>query len=549
MSNGSHLSSAGEDANDTGPAEEADLRVLLHCLQRERGSTCAMVASGGTQPGVGTMVRQFRGDTDMACGADGLPLMRVAGAAIERQRAKVDELFALGGSCKGHELGRSFYDTLVGYTAIIGGVLAEVEARFERRFEYQTASTLSSLSRLKECTALVRGFLMGITSLLPEGVPGLPPNAFAHLVIVTHQQRAHVLTLNASAPANLVPIVRTCYSLDSPQLAEIQWKLESEFDVHELRRSLSVMQCWQLYTDHIEKLRKAEVDVAVQVEKDARFSRRQRRQISSTIVKVMSTLYENANFLTSGGGGGNGEGGDENGGKDDDDVNLPPSESQRSLAADLAGELRGISPEQLKRELLKSLHIIQHGNESSPSAIPRRRVGPRYKEPKPANISPSAPIFGSTSFGASPIGTPHHHPAPWEHSQALTGLQSERLPAGFMSRPPSHAGGGGSSSCGSSDTSSSKDRSPPATTHQTSGAAPAPPSEAPRPPPPSTATLLAAHHLSPPLIPGSAAAALAGPGGFGRRGGCCGVAQRGQGCQQRDGRVVVVRLVVTPCWC
>ena len=113
-----------------------------------------------------------------------------------------------------------------------------------------------------------------------------------------------MLTLNASAPANLVPIVRTCYSLDSPQLAEIQWKLESEFDVHELRRSLSVMQCWQLYTDHIEKLRKAEVDVAVQVEKDARFSRRQRRQISSTIVKVMSTLYENANFLTSGGGSG-----------------------------------------------------------------------------------------------------------------------------------------------------------------------------------------------------------------------------------------------------
>ena len=114
---------------------------------------------------------------------------------------------------------------------------------------------------------------MGITALLEEGVSSLPPNAFAHLVIVTHQQRAHVLSLNTLAPASLLPIVSPCFFLDSPQLAEIQWKLESEFDIQELRRSLSVMECWQLYTEHIEKLLKAEKELAIQVEKDVHSSR------------------------------------------------------------------------------------------------------------------------------------------------------------------------------------------------------------------------------------------------------------------------------------
>ena len=86
--------------------------------------------------------------------------------------------------------------------------------------------------------------------------------------------------------------MRTCFALDSPQLAEIQWKLESEFDVHALRKSLSVMQCWQLYTEHIEKLRQAEVDLVQQVDRDAKSSQAERRQLSSTVQKAACALAE-----------------------------------------------------------------------------------------------------------------------------------------------------------------------------------------------------------------------------------------------------------------
>ena len=38
--------------------------ALLHCLQRERGATCAWVASGGTLPAFGTLMAQWRTNTD-----------------------------------------------------------------------------------------------------------------------------------------------------------------------------------------------------------------------------------------------------------------------------------------------------------------------------------------------------------------------------------------------------------------------------------------------------------------------------------------------------
>ena len=41
------------------PSDASDLRALLHSLQKERGATSAMVASGGMQQGIHLMVRQL----------------------------------------------------------------------------------------------------------------------------------------------------------------------------------------------------------------------------------------------------------------------------------------------------------------------------------------------------------------------------------------------------------------------------------------------------------------------------------------------------------
>ena len=71
-------------------SDDGDLRSLLHCLQRERGATSAMVASANTQAGVGLMVHKFRFETDAAVETIHLSYMRATANAIVRHREKVD---------------------------------------------------------------------------------------------------------------------------------------------------------------------------------------------------------------------------------------------------------------------------------------------------------------------------------------------------------------------------------------------------------------------------------------------------------------------------
>ena len=347
----------------------------------------------------------------------------------------------------GEDLGKAFYETLNGFTAIIGGILAEVEHRFDARYDYAVASTLTGslarsppslhaqhtrvlshtrrslstpthacslveprarapprayaagLSRLKECTALVRGFLMGITALLAEGVPGLPPNAFAHLVIITHQQRAHVLTLNTTAPSNLLPIVRTCFALDSPQLAEIQWKLESEFDVHALRKSLTVMNCWQLYTEHIEKLRQAEVDLASEVERNAVFVRDETRQLTSTVLHVAAALALAA-------------------------TETDAIASEGMDVAALASSLAQVPAERLKSEILHQLRALTNGD--TPTS-PNHPPSPHHP---PASPIPN-PSLGDLAAAAANAAAGHTNPA--------AARRSPRGDSSALQRPPSSA--------------------------------------------------------------------------------------------------------------
>ena len=123
------------------------------------------------------------------------------------------------------------------------------------------ASSISKFARLKESTAYMRGFLTGVIALPERAVPALPPRAFADLVICASNQKAYQESLRTSAPPRLLQLMAKGFTIENPELAEAHLRLMSEFDLHAIRSALTVRRCWDLYTEHVDKLQGIEAAV------------------------------------------------------------------------------------------------------------------------------------------------------------------------------------------------------------------------------------------------------------------------------------------------
>ena len=115
---------------------------LIHRIQRERGATCAWIASGGAQCtpcscGTGSLVADLRRRTDTVLGTETLP-------ELDKLRAVADSLFRDDRAPATSPSRRSkvFYATHRGYTQLIGGLLNKL-------FECIPPNALTELTELR----------------------------------------------------------------------------------------------------------------------------------------------------------------------------------------------------------------------------------------------------------------------------------------------------------------------------------------------------------------------------------------------------------------
>ena len=153
---------------------------------------------------------------------------------------------------------------------------------------------MASFMRLKETVGRIRAFLSGSVALPVAALPALPQRAFADLVIFVHQQRAFIASLQATAPASLLDLIQSGFNVDSAELAEVQWRLENDFDVYAIREALTVQRCWELYTSHVDKLRRIEVTLSDALQKEAQAAQRVRAEASAALFAAAKVLLEGA---------------------------------------------------------------------------------------------------------------------------------------------------------------------------------------------------------------------------------------------------------------
>ena len=157
-----------------------DRQVLLHCIQRERGATCAWVASGGAH--FRETMMEWRGK---------------ANEELERGQLRVEslprdlaQLRALADSrTQGTGNAANFYAVFSAFNRICNSLVP-------RAVQHRA---LEEFARLKEATGVERAFLCGVLSLPAEEVAALPPRAFADFVLCVHAQRAHAASLREKA--------------------------------------------------------------------------------------------------------------------------------------------------------------------------------------------------------------------------------------------------------------------------------------------------------------------------------------------------------------
>ena len=148
---------------------------------------------------------------------------------------------------------------------------------------------MASFMRLKETVGRIRAFLSGSVALPVAALPALPQRAFADLVIFVHQQRAFIASLQATAPVSLLDLIQSGFNVDSAELAEVQWRLENDFDVYAIREALTVQRCWELYTSHVDKLRRIEVTLSGL---RAQAAQRVRAEASAALFAAAKVLLE-----------------------------------------------------------------------------------------------------------------------------------------------------------------------------------------------------------------------------------------------------------------
>ena len=221
--------------------------ALLHCVQRERGATCAWVASGGTQTLFRDLMLEWRRKADEACQGSAPPTdlaqLRASVASLTRDRAP------------------NFYDVFSGFNAICSELVSRGSGSKHRALE--------EFARLKEATGVERAFVCGVLSMHGnEEVVGLPPRAFADFVMCVHAQHAHTAALRKAVPPALLPIISEAFEL-SPELSQAQQRLAKTFDLLWMRETFTVESWWELITSHIDKLQGVQATLLAELRRAA----------------------------------------------------------------------------------------------------------------------------------------------------------------------------------------------------------------------------------------------------------------------------------------
>ena len=277
----------------------AQRSALLHQVQRERGVSCASVASRGSLEYFD--VYNFRARTDATD-----PQQWYA-AKLNQVRNVVDRVVGAGGGGGGPEVevdpavqALKFYEVFSSYCSICEELLMEqdamVGAGHDKGVGMVTAArgdavahTLCIFSRLKESVGRQRAFLCGALALPERAIPAFSTRAFADMVICVHQQKAYEDALEQSAPASLLQLLRP--GLAKPAaLAQIQRILESKFDVMAVRASLTVQRCWELHTEHINTLRRLEILLSNEVLRSTEVLARQRTDASKALHLAVAAI-------------------------------------------------------------------------------------------------------------------------------------------------------------------------------------------------------------------------------------------------------------------
>lgn len=227
--------------------DATQLSKLLHHVQRERGASCAWASSGFSNGYF--QIPEFRMATDAADGTG------IVSERIQSVRDTVDGVVVRDAT--------QFYAVFQQFCSLCEDMLCEQEAMFgSGPSSSPESATLCTFSRLKESVGRQRAFLCGALALPEKVLHTFSTRAFADLVVCVHQQKAYVQSLEENTPAALLEAVRPAFAKPD-ELAAVQKKLESDFDVAAVRQLLTVERCWEVHTEHMEMLRKIELQLHV----------------------------------------------------------------------------------------------------------------------------------------------------------------------------------------------------------------------------------------------------------------------------------------------
>ena len=251
----------GAESYESYDDDEQMRAQIVHSIQRERGVTCGYVASRGG-PFDHLLATQRARSNELVMASE----RREQLAAI-RQEA---DAFVASPNLSPAEVARAFHTIFSRFNALLKSMIEEPAAEAVRNAAEQAsqvaddAKPRAALARalslvfesfqwLKEATGVERAFLCGVLALPAEALAHLPSRAFAELVIGLQQQQFHTRTLIQTSPPRLLQLIQSGCEY-SPELLRIQSRLLSDFDVSALRLCLSATHCWQLFTEHIDKL-------------------------------------------------------------------------------------------------------------------------------------------------------------------------------------------------------------------------------------------------------------------------------------------------------
>ena len=334
----------GATATSESPTQSIEQRTaLIHNLQRERGVTCGMVGAHDNRPLAQyflTRVQEQRRLTDSLPFADMGTLDR-----LRSIRSSADE------AADGSRAASVFYFIFKSFNSLISDVLAESSRGVNEIYD--------AFARLKEATGIERAFLCGALALPPAASAHLPSRAFAELVIGMQQQRSYEATIRATAPPKLLDLVRAGFEY-APELREVQSRLLETFDVASLRETLGADRCWQMLTDHIDKLERLQglLHRELQAQRETELATEAALREAIAALSAMASGHKSVaseGVVGGNGAGGNGAGGNGAGGNG---AGGNGAAVTTRLAAVLAS-IRGQGADGLKRELIQMLVVAR----------------------------------------------------------------------------------------------------------------------------------------------------------------------------------------------